>query len=147
TFARHVRYAILPTYVSCVSRWPYNHLYESGSEGLTIISHIITEFVTTAAARHEIPLILVFPKRETLKIIQEYRKKPYKSLISFLETNDFSFIDFGDVFVEKNHSRYYLNDGHYSLDGNEVIANELINFIRCYDEKLETKVHPENEYL
>jgi hypothetical protein len=49
------------------------------------MSYIINQFVATAATRDEIPIVLVLPKRETMEIVQKYRKKPYQSLINFLE--------------------------------------------------------------
>lgn len=137
TFAKHARHIVSPTYASHFSRWPYNHLYEEGSEGIKIMFHIINQFVATAVARDEIPVVLLFPKRETLEIIQKYRKKPYQSLVNFLEAEDYGFIDFGDVFVDKNYSKYYIPDGHYSLVGNQIIANELIRFIQRFNEQSE----------
>lgn len=130
TVARQAGHAAWPTYESHVSRLPYNHLYEEGSEGLKIMRHIIKQFGATAAARDEIPVIVVFPKREALKIIRKYGKKPYQSMVDFLKAEGHGFIDFGDVFTDKDISKYYIADGHYSLAGNEVIANELIRFIQ-----------------
>lgn len=138
TAIKHARFIVSPTYESHYARWPYNHLYEEGSEGLKLMTFIVNQFVATAAARDEIPIVLIFPKRETMEIVQNYRKKPYQSLVNFMEAERYNFIDFGNVFIDNDWSEYYIPDGHYSLPGNRIIASKLVQYIQHLIEQQET---------
>ena len=137
--ARQMRYNLMPSYESHYARWPHNHLYEEGSEGIKVLRHILGQFADAAAAKHETPIVLIFPKRETMQIVQSYHKKPYQSLVDSLKADALRFIDFGDVFIDKNWPEYYIEDGHYSRAGNKVIANELISLIRQLEQQSDVR--------
>lgn len=132
---KQLKYQLMPSYESHYARWPHNHLYEEGSEGIKILRHILKQFAATAVARNEVPIILIFPKRETMQILQSYRKRPYQTLVDSLRTEGLNFIDFGDRFMDRHWSEYYVDDGHYSKAGNQIIADELVALIRRLDQQ------------
>jgi hypothetical protein len=136
---KQVKYKLMPSYESHYARWPHNHLYEEGSEGIRVLRHILKQFAATAVARNEVPIVLIFPKRDTMQILQSYRKKPYQTLVDSLRTEGLSFIDFGDQFVDRNWHEYYVEDGHYSRAGNQIIADELVTLIRQLDQQSATQ--------
>ncbi|ETX05500.1 MAG: hypothetical protein ETSY2_22565 [Candidatus Entotheonella gemina] len=120
-----------PTYESETSRRRFYHLYRQHPEALKIMKYIIREFVHTAQQRGEIPIILIFPIKDSMQIIKTYRKKPYQELVSYLQHMSYNFIDFGDVFLQEDHkSLYFKNDFHLSAKGNERVADELIRYIK-----------------
>jgi hypothetical protein len=138
-FCRQAKHKVSPTFETHLTRAPYYHMYEEGAEGLKIMQYVINTFVATAKARNEIPVVLLFPKRETLEGIRRYHKKPYQSLVTFLKMAGYDFIDFGDTFVTGDMAAYFIEDGHYSRIGNEVVANTLIDFVQRRSQTAEVR--------
>jgi hypothetical protein len=120
-----------PTYESETSQRRFYHLYQQHPEALKIMQYIIHEFVQTAYQRGEIPIILVFPIKDSMQIIKTYHKKPYQKLVDYLQEMEYHFIDFGDVFLEADYQQLYFdNDFHLSAKGNEQVAEKLIRYIK-----------------
>jgi hypothetical protein len=120
-----------PTYDSETSQRRFYHLYQQHPEALKIMQYIIHEFVQTAHQRGEIPIILVFPIKDSMQIIKTYHKKPYQKLVDYLQEMEYHFIDFGDVFLEADYQQLYFdNDFHLSAKGNEQVAEKLIRYIK-----------------
>ncbi len=123
-----------PTYESRTGRRRFYHLYENDSEALKTMQYVIGEFVYTAEERQEIPIIMIFPIKDTMSIIKEFGKKPYQPLIGYLRQMNYQFIDFGDVFLQENHRPFYFEDDfHLSAKGNERVAEELIRYIQALE--------------
>ncbi len=119
-----------PTYESETSRRRFYHLYHQHPNALKILQYVIREFVHTARQRGEVPIIMVFPIKDSMQIIKTYRKKPYQKLVDYLQHMKYHFIDFGDVFLEEDLKElYFKNDFHLSAKGNEKVADELIRYI------------------
>ena len=117
-------------------RGKYFHLYNEDSEAFKILCYIVSEFVRTTNSRGEIPIIVIFPTIQTVKIQAKYGKKPYQVLVDYLQEKQCEFIDFGEVFIKEDYRRYYSKEknNHFSVEGNRRIAAELIRQIRRYEE-------------
>lgn len=63
-----IRNRFAPTYESKIGRRRFYHLYENDSEALKTMQYVIGEFVRTAKAREEIPIIMIFPIKDTTAI-------------------------------------------------------------------------------
>ncbi len=123
-----------PTYESKTGRRRFYHLYENDSEALKTMQYVIGEFVRTAQSREEIPIIMIFPIKDTMAIMKTFGKKPYQPIIDHLQQMNYTFIDFGDVFLQEDHRSYYFkNDFHLSAKGNQRVAEELIRYIRALE--------------
>jgi len=125
-----VKNYLSPTYEGEISKRKVYHLYNEESEGMKIMRYIVREFIKTAHMRGEIPIILVFPFEHTVDTFQKFGKKPYQSLIDYLQMIQCHFIDFGEVLVHEDYSSYYQADTHFSPKGNERVADQLIDYIR-----------------
>lgn len=125
-----VKNFLWPTYQTAIEQNRFYHLYESDSAGLKILQYIVDEFIKTAKLRGEKPIIVVFPLRYSVDILKKYEKKPYENLVKYLNYIQCDFIDFGDVFVKEKYEQYYQGYDHFSVQGNERVASELINYIR-----------------
>jgi len=125
-----LEHKVMGTYDSYLWRAKYHHLYVEGSEGHTIMRHIVEDFLHTAAQRKETPVVVIFPTLESLEIMSKFGKKPYDPLVKCLEETYCSFVDFGDVFAGKDFAAYYRKDGHFNKRGNQVVAERLIRLVQ-----------------
>ena len=120
-----------PDYQSATDQAEFYHLYRENSESLKIMRYIINEFIDTANSRGEIPIIVIFPITHSVDVLYEYGRKPYQSLVNYLEEIQCHFIDFGDVFVTEAYLTYYKGHGaHFSVEGDKRVADELISYIQ-----------------
>ncbi len=114
---------LAPDYQNSLKTAKFYHLYRPGSEGLRILTAIVDEFVATARARGERPIVLLLPLRKTLDIQARFGRKPNQALIDHLEARGYPYIDVGDTFVDEDYPSYYLHgDGHFSPRGNARVA-------------------------
>ncbi|MGH9196462.1 MAG: hypothetical protein ACRD1T_12055, partial [Acidimicrobiia bacterium] len=131
---RLIRHAIHPSYETHLWRSRYYHLYETGSEGIKILRHIVDEFAAIAQSRGEVPIVLVFPAITTMDVLSEYGRKVYQPLVDHLTTQGVEFIDFGDVFLrERAYNEFYRDEGHFNATGNRIVAREIVTRIQQLD--------------
>ncbi len=130
-FKVYIKNFLTPSFESETATSKFFHLYNKNSDGIRIMQYIVDEFINTANKRGEIPIILIFPNNHSVDILKKFGKKPYQSLVKYLEDIQSDFIDFGDVFVQEKYINYYKGQGgHFSADGNKRIANALVNYIK-----------------
>lgn len=126
---------LAPTYQSLTDRRKFYHLHEPGSIGLATLEYIVEQFALTARARGETPIVLVFPVRFTLELMERFGRKPYQPFADWLATAGVPYIDFADLFMREDYARYYivgdpLGDPHFSPAGHARVARELISLLR-----------------
>jgi len=126
---------LFPSYENQIATRKYFHLYQEDSDGIKIVQHIVDEFIETAKRREEIPIVIIFAPRHSVDIFHDFNRKPHQPLIDHLEKHQYYFIDFADVFVGENYPAYYQGgNGHFSVKGNERIADKLIDYIKRYEQ-------------
>ncbi|KAA3612235.1 MAG: hypothetical protein DWQ05_19755 [Calditrichaeota bacterium] len=129
-----------PSLQSEVEKYKYTHLYKPGSEALQILKFITDEFVRTAKARGEIPIVLLFSDQFSIDIYKKYGFKTYGTLVAHLEQKNIRFVDLGEVFAKDDYGHYFLYyNSHYSPAGNKKVARTLVDFIRHLEKKEQTK--------
>jgi hypothetical protein len=117
-------------YDAAKSVYKYTHLYESDSEALAILKHILDEFVALARERGEVPVILFFPDQFSLDLYRDYGRFPHAPIAAYAEEAGYHTIDFGEVLSAEDYTAYFLYyNSHYAPAGNERIAREVISFI------------------
>jgi hypothetical protein len=124
-----------PSYESLTDRRKFYHLYEPGSVGLATLEHVVLAFAETARARGETPIVLIFPVRFTLELVERFGRKPYESFSSWLAASGVASIDFGDLFLHEDYAGYYIaddprGDPHFSKAGHARVARELVALLR-----------------
>ena len=127
---------LLPTYESATAQAEFYHLYSRDSEGFKIMCYIVDEFIATADLKGEIPIVVVFPLTYSVDVLSKYGRSPYESLVDYLEEIECHFIDFGGIFRREEYINYYLrHGGHFSVEGNEKVADELIACIQRLEDQ------------
>ena len=110
--------------------YKYTHLYESDSEALAILRHILDEFVALAHDRGEVPIIVFFPDQFSLDLKRDHGRLPHAPIAAYAEGAGYNTIDFGKVLSGEDYSPYFLYyNSHYSPAGNERVASEIVRFI------------------
>jgi len=122
---------VSPSFKSESATRKYHHLYENGSEGIRIMKYIVDEFVRTALKKGEIPVILIFPRIDSVDLLAKYHKKAYQPLIDHLYKKHYHYLDLADVFLKDDYSDYYTaKTKHYSVKGNRRVAGAVVEYIQ-----------------
>ncbi len=130
-FVTLLRNRISPSYESLLSQMRVFHLYEPGSEGVVIMTHLVDAFAAEAKARGEIPLVLVFPMKSSVDLLARFGRQPCEPLVEHLASAGIDHIDFGPLFAEEDYSAYYLeSDGHFSPEGNKRVAGQIVTHLK-----------------
>ena len=128
--AIEVKRRVMPSYEVEKETYKYYHLYDSNTEALGILEHVIDEFVRTARQRGEIPLIVVFSDQFSLDLMKKYGTNPYAPLVDFLKQRAYAHVDMGSIFLNEPYGDYFLyHNGHFSPRGNARVAQALAEFI------------------
>ena len=127
----YVQNIVSPSFDSERATRKFSHLYEVDSQGLTIMKHVIAEFIATARERGEVPIVIILPTWHSVDVIEQFGRSPYWSLVDYLEEIDCVFVDVGEAFAGEQYEGYYVSyNGHFSPAGNKRVAEVLINCIR-----------------
>jgi hypothetical protein len=124
-----------PSLESRKAVWKYHHLYEPGSDGLRLMNAIVDEFVKTAHARREHPIVIIFPNFDSVALQVEFGHCPYETLRTHLSDIGVTRMDLADVFIGTHYEQYYLpsNGRHLNPAGNRLVAEKVIELIQQLD--------------
>ena len=122
---------ISPSFESESATRKYHHLYKSDSEGIQIMRYIVDEFVKTALKKGEIPVILIFPRIDSVDLLAKYNKKVYQPLIDHLNKKQYHYLDLAETFLKDDYNKYYTaKTKHYSVKGNHRVATAVVEYIQ-----------------
>ena len=128
--ALEARLRLHPTFDDEARRFRFYHLYQENSEAFQILTRLIDRFAASSARRGERPLVLVFPMEHTVEVMKTYGRSIYEPLSRRLESSGIPYIDFGPLFAREDFHRYYVSyNGHFSAQGNERVAREVIHVV------------------
>ena len=114
----------------------YSNFYEIDhlSNGLNLTFKIMSNFYENSKKQELVPIITIFPTCKDLQYFSKYKKLPYDNLIRLFENENYLFIDFGSIFLEKskkNHDRFYEEcSGHYNEDGEVLVAETILKYLK-----------------
>ena len=105
------------------------HLLYNDDNSVNLLSHLIFKFRSIALRRKHIPIIIIFPQPDDLKL------KSFSNVSSFtnLLNGKINFIDLSKYINKKNLNRYYMLDkygGHFSKQGNKKISKIISSYLR-----------------
>ncbi len=119
-----------PSYDDSLKKYKYTHLYKNNTEAFQILKFLIHEFYRLAIERGEIPILIIFADQFSIDLEKKYGKKVYQPLVNHLNSQNYEFIDIGDVFLKEDYQSYFhYYNSHYNSLGNEQVAKELIKLI------------------
>jgi len=122
---------ISPSFESESATRKYHHLYKSDSEGIQIMRYIVDEFVKTALKKGETPVILIFPRIDSVDLLAKYNKKVYQPLIDHLNKKQYHYLDLAETFLKDDYNKYYTaKTKHYSVKGNHRVATAVVEYIQ-----------------
>ncbi|HYM12215.1 MAG TPA: hypothetical protein VEU62_15880 [Bryobacterales bacterium] len=131
--ALEIRLRVHPTYEDEARRFKPYHLYNESSEAFRILARLIDRFAALCAERGERPLVLVFPMEHTVGLLKTYGRCVYAPLQRHLDASGVPHIDFGPLFAREDFARYYVRyNGHFSAEGNERVAREIIHYLHAH---------------
>ncbi len=101
-----------------------------------LLSQLIFRFKKKARLRKHIPIIIVFPQPQDIKLKSSslYFKKFFEKLGEKIEI-----IEISKFINDKNYKKYYLDDkygGHFSKAGNLKIAKIILNQLKMKYKKI-----------
>ena len=105
------------------------HLLYNDDNSVNLLYQLIFKFRSIALRRKHIPIIIIFPQPDDLKL------KSFSNVSSFTNLLDgkINFIDLSKFINKKNLNRYYMLDkygGHFSKQGNKKISKIISSYLR-----------------
>ena len=97
------------------------HLLYNDDNSVNLLYQLIFKFRSIALRRKHIPIIIIFPQPDDLKL----KSFSYVSSFTNLLDGKINFIDLSKFINKKNLNRYYMLDkygGHFSKQGNKKIS-------------------------
>ena len=114
------------------------HVYNTESEAFLITEKLVDDFYKEAIANRAVPVILLFPSREDLKLAERGGPKVYAPLLAKLLEERKNVLDLADVFLEKISETGDLGacfgaKTHYSVLGNRWVAEAVHDYLTRND--------------
>ena len=105
------------------------HLLYNDDNSVNLLYQLIFKFRSIALRRKHIPIIIIFPQPDDLKL------KSFSNVSSFTNLLDgkINFIDLSKFINKKNLNRYYMLDkygGHFSKQGNKKISKIISSYLK-----------------
>lgn len=114
--------------------------YDERSEAFEVLARICETFADDARAAGATPVVVLFPKRSDVEDRRAHDQASYAPLRDRLERRKILVADMGaplllvsrmaDERGERWEERLFQRGGHYSTYGNEVVAEEMLGFLR-----------------
>ncbi len=103
-----------------------NDIFNTSSTAFKIQTAIFEKFVDEIKVSQMIPLIVIFPDKDTIIHGWQGRKKIYVPLVNFFRAKNLDFVDLIDAFlahdVTNDIEQWFMSGGHYSPKGNMIVA-------------------------
>lgn len=100
--------------------------FNSHSTAFRIETMLLERFRSEVAASGALPIVVIFPDRDSVAGARRGRRKVFDPLLDHLEKRAMAYVDLSDAFVaeakEAGESRWFMPGDHYSGDGNRTIA-------------------------
>lgn len=105
------------------------HLLYNDDNSVNLLSQLIFKFRSIAQRRKHIPIIIIFPQPDDLKL------KSFSNVSSFTNLLDgkINFIDLSKFINKKNLNKYYMLDkygGHFSKQGNKKVSKIISSYLK-----------------
>ncbi len=76
------------------------------------------------------PLVVLLPDQPMVEAIRRGELPAYEPLIRDLKAREIDYVDVADLFRAAKAGRWFARDGHYSPEGNQLVARWLAAAIR-----------------
>lgn len=104
-----------------------NGIYNTEAEPYKVVKAIFDAFYTEVADDKSVPIIVILPSRESLKLYRRQNMKAYQPLLDHFDAKNMKYIDvlegFNKFGANSNISAFFR--GHYSPYGNEIVAKTI----------------------
>ena len=95
-----------------------------------LLSKLIMRFKKTAKRRNHIPILIIFPQPQDLKLKSNSK---YFNMFLYKIKNEIELIDLTGRIKYEQRKKYYLDDkygGHFSKYGNIKVSEIILNFLK-----------------
>ncbi len=106
-----------------------SHLLYNDANSVKLLLQLILKFKSAALRRKHVPIIVIFPQPDDLKL------KSFNNVNNFINLLDgkINFINLSQFINKKNLNRYYMLDkygGHFSKQGNKKISKIISSYLK-----------------
>lgn len=105
-----------------------NGYYNANSEAFIITKRIFDAFRSEILNNDQVPIIVIFPTRDDVIRYQRDKTKRYAPLLSYFDSMNYEYIDLMDAVENSKIEDLFI--GHYSPDGNRLIAKYLYEYLK-----------------
>ncbi len=108
--------------------------YNTQSEAYQLLLGIVENFYQTIIENGAVPMVLIYPQFTDIRNHGANNNKNYQPIVSWLEQQNYNFIDLMDAFEEYRDSKvegdfFHSGMGHYSPLGNKFVAKVLMDYL------------------
>jgi hypothetical protein len=109
-------------------------IYNTSCEAYHLTTKLIDEFYLLAESNSSLPIVLLFPNPNDLRMYIKNRKTSYSPLVEYLEKKGYRYIDLLEVFKDKINSKEKIKElvpSHYSPEANKLIAQFIYSYLQA----------------
>ena len=109
-------------------------IYNTSGEAYQLTTKLIDEFYLLAESNSSLPIVLLFPNPNDLRMYIQKHKTSYSPLVEYLEKKGYRYIDLLDVFKDKTDSKEKIRElvpMHNSPEANRLIAQFIYSYLQA----------------
>lgn len=106
-----------------------NGMFNQQSTAFKIQSALLEKFVDEVKNSGVIPIVVIFPDRDSILRDGRVQNKVFDPLVDYLKARSIDYIDLTSAFLDSDdHGEikdWFMSGGHYSPKGNKIVAQRL----------------------
>jgi len=109
-------------------------IYNTSGEAYQLTTKLIDEFYRLAESNSSVPIVLLYPNPNDLRMYIQNHKTSYSPLVEYLEKKGYRYIDLLDVFKDKIGSKEKIMElvpSHNSPEANKLIAHFIYSYLQA----------------